>query len=144
CTNDRSPGSSLAPLLRGERLDGEFDTVFYEMLETRVMRTREWLYVKHFDTQYKNELYNLLRDPGEQQNVIADPASADVLAEMDAALTKFFAEHAAPEFDLWNGGTMQHRLYRPQMKRFSKRPLAKSGNQYCLRMLQVNEKSLGC
>jgi hypothetical protein len=21
-------------------------------------------------------------------------------------LTKFFAEHAAPEFDVWNGGTM--------------------------------------
>jgi arylsulfatase A-like enzyme len=104
--NDHSPGSSLAPLLRGERLDGEFARVFYEIHETRVMRTREWLYVKHFDTQYENELYDLMRDPGEHQNVIADPANADVLTEMDAALTKFFTEHAAPEFDVWYGGTM--------------------------------------
>jgi hypothetical protein len=25
---------------------------------------------------------------------------------LDAALTEFFNEHAAPEYDVWNGGTM--------------------------------------
>ena len=70
------------------------------------MRTRQWLYVKHFDTQYDNELYDLLQDPAEHKNVIHDTVNADVLVDMDAALTEFFAEYAAPEFDVWNGGTM--------------------------------------
>ena len=105
--NALSPGTSLAPLLRGERLEGNFDTVYYEMHETRAMRTREWLYVKHFDPQYENELFDLMRDPGEHRNVIANPAHAAILAEMDVALTKFFDDHAAPEYDVWQGGTMK-------------------------------------
>ncbi|NCF68468.1 MAG: sulfatase-like hydrolase/transferase [Chloroflexi bacterium] len=104
--NGHSPGSSLAPLLRSEKLEGDFDAVFCEIHELRLMRTREWLYIKHFDKQNENELYDLLRDPGEHRNVISDPSNADVLAEMDAALAEFFKEHAAPEYDVWNGGTM--------------------------------------
>lgn len=105
-SNDLSPGTSLAALLDGDELESDFDAVFCEIHEVRLMRTREWLYVKHFDAQYENQLYRLSDDPGEHHNVIDDPENANVLAEMDVALTSFFAEHAAPEYDVWNGGTM--------------------------------------
>ena len=52
-----SPGHSLAPLLRGEPAQAEFDTIFSEIHETRIMRTREWLYVKHFDPRFQSELF---------------------------------------------------------------------------------------
>lgn len=63
--------------------------------------------MKHIDTQYENELFDLMRDPGKHQNVTADLANTDVLAEMDTALTKFLVEHTASEFDVWDGGTMK-------------------------------------
>lgn len=105
--NELSPGHSLAPLLRGERVTDAFDTIFSEIHETRIMRTREWLYVKHFDPRFTSELFHVLRDPDEHHNVIADPRYASVLAEMDAALTEFFAAHSTPQYDVWHGGTMK-------------------------------------
>ncbi len=105
--NEHSPGQSLAPMLRGERVEGKFDTIFSEIHETRIMRTREWLYVKHFDNRFESQLFDLRRDPGEKKNVITDPGNQTVLAEMDSALTKFFNEHSKPEYDVWRGGTMK-------------------------------------
>ena len=56
---------------------------------------------------FKANCLSVLRDPGEHHNVIDDPRNAIVLAEMDAALTQFFAEHSTPQYDVWHGGTMK-------------------------------------
>ena len=87
-------------MLRGERTKSQFDTIFSEIHETRIMRSRDWMYVKHFDNRFESQLFNLLRDHGEKNNVITDPGNQTILAEMDEALTKFFNEHSKPEYDV--------------------------------------------
>jgi hypothetical protein len=61
--------------------------------------------MKRFDTGEPHTLFDLVDDPGEKHNLIDDPAHADVVAELDARLTEFFARHSAPEYDLWSGGS---------------------------------------
>jgi arylsulfatase A-like enzyme len=47
----------------------------------KMVRTREWKYV-HDPMGDLDELYDLVRDPWELENVIGDPAHGDVVAEM--------------------------------------------------------------
>ena len=104
-----SPGESFAPMLRGRDVAWE-DEVFFEYISTRVIQTPQWKYTKRFLAS-PNELYDMTGDPGETVNLVDDPAYADVVADLDARLTAFFAEYADPAFDLWNGGTGKALVY---------------------------------
>lgn len=104
-----SPGQSFAPMLRGEDMAWE-DEIFFEYISTRVIQTRQWKYTKRFMAS-PNELYDMTNDPGETTNLIADPAYADVIADLDQRLTKFWADNADPIFDVWNGGTGKALVY---------------------------------
>jgi arylsulfatase A-like enzyme len=98
----RSPGRDFSRVLGGERIAWD-DVVFYEMENTRAIRTGEWKYVaRHPDGPF--ELYNLRADPRERFNLYGQPASASVRVALAARLEKFFADHADPQFDLWKGG----------------------------------------
>jgi arylsulfatase A-like enzyme len=98
---DNSPGRSLAPLLKGDRLDNTFDAVFYEQEEMRAIRTRRWAYFKYFPgsekCKFADELYDLDFDPGEDNNVAGDPANAEVVAELSGHIDAFFAENSSPK-----------------------------------------------
>lgn len=104
-----SPAESFAPLLRGQSMAWE-DEIFFEYISTRVIQTPQWKYTTRFLAS-PNELYDMTNDPGETTNLINDPAYADIIARLDARLTTFWGTYAAPEFDVWNGGTGKALVY---------------------------------
>ena len=98
-----SPGKSHARLFRGGR-GKEEQPVFFEYITTRVIQTRDWKYIKRF-LAAPNELYDLVRDPGETRNLAEDTARASVIRDLDTRLTAFFERYADPRWDVWRGGT---------------------------------------
>ncbi len=99
-----SPGKSFAAFLGGKELEWD-DAAFFEFVTVRVLRTKRWKYMKRFDTGEPDTLFDLIRDPDEKHNLADDPTHAEVIAELDRRLSKFFAQYSAPEYDLWNGGS---------------------------------------
>jgi arylsulfatase A-like enzyme len=106
---DNSPGESFAPALLGEEMDWQ-DEVFFEYITTRVIQTPQWKYTKRF-LDSPNELYDMAADPEETRNLIDNADFAPLVAQLDARLSKFFADYADPEFDPWNGGTGKALLF---------------------------------
>lgn len=102
-----SAGRSLQPALRGGALVDHPDAAFFENETARSIRTRTHLYTKHLEGTGAPELYDLVEDPEQWENVAADPARAAVVGDLDARLEAFFAEHADPRYDLWRGGRCQ-------------------------------------
>jgi arylsulfatase A-like enzyme len=106
----RLPGQSFAPLLRGQALPtreavvvlGEGrcsqDAVFDEYGPVRMIRTREWKYVHRYPYG-PHELYNLVNDPGEQQNLIEDRAYQHLVRDLKAGLEEWFVRHVDPRLD---------------------------------------------
>jgi arylsulfatase A-like enzyme len=105
----RSPGRDFSPALRGETIAWDH-AVFYEMENTRAIRTDRWKYVaRHPSGPF--ELYDMRADPRERFNLYGQPGAAATRAELAARLEKFFAEHADPRYDLWkNGRSKANRL----------------------------------
>lgn len=102
-----SPGRSLVPLLDGSGVGDWRDEAFFESETARSIRTREHLYTRHLDGTGEPECYDLVADPEQWANVAADPRYATVVADLDLRLHGFFAAHADPRYDLWNGGSGQ-------------------------------------
>ena len=109
-----SPGESFLPLLLGKAMEWD-DELFFEYITTRVVQTRRWKFTKRF-IEGSNELYDMAADPGETKNLVGVPGFADVIAQMDARLTAFFAKYADPEFDPWSGGTAKARMFYEQSR----------------------------
>ncbi|MEU5979675.1 sulfatase-like hydrolase/transferase [Streptomyces sp. NPDC047315] len=109
-----SPGRSLAPVLAGGPVDDVPDAVFFEQEETRGIRTDRYSYWKRLPGFGPPVLFDLEEDPGQRMDVAASPAYADVVAGLDRRLTEFFARHADPRYDLWNGGRAKGSVLRPQ------------------------------
>lgn len=109
-----SPGTSFAPILRGEGMEWE-DAIYFDYLSTRVIQTPRWKYTKRFLAS-PNELYDMQADPGETRNLIKGPAHAELVSELDERLTAFFKHYASPEFDPWVGGTGKARLFYDQAR----------------------------
>jgi arylsulfatase A-like enzyme len=78
---------SLVPRLRDTAADPDDDAAFAEyhgeewgLYSMRIARTRDAKYV--YAPHGTDELYDLTNDPHERQNVAAEPANADLLAQM--------------------------------------------------------------
>lgn len=102
-----SSACDLGGILKGE--DGGRDAVFYEQEETRVIRTRDWLYAQRFkgasSFPLPDALYDLTTDPLETENFSGLPDYAHTEAALRTRLDAFFNHYALPEYDLWNGGS---------------------------------------
>ncbi len=107
---DRLPGQSFAPLLRGEPLPGreavvvlderllDRHAVFDEYGPVRMIRTREWKYVHRYPYG-PHELYDLVNDPEERENLVDDPAHERRQRELKACLESWFVRYVDPAFD---------------------------------------------
>jgi arylsulfatase A-like enzyme len=96
------PGRDYSPLLAGREIDWD-NTIFYEMENTRAIRTGEWKYVaRQPDGPF--ELYDLAADPAERFNLFGQPKHAKTRDNLAGRLGKFFLDHADPQYDLWRGG----------------------------------------
>lgn len=103
-------GSSLLPLLRGERPASWREAVLCENLakERRPMcdaiRTRDWKYIAYFETKpLQEELYHLAEDPHEQRNLANDPAHHEMKQKLAAQLQAMRVEQSGTQdgFPAW-------------------------------------------
>ena len=115
-----APSRSFLPLLRDPGGDWE-DVAFFEQEETRAVRTPRWLYARRFAGSpafpLPAELYDLEADPDERNDLAGDPGHAEVERALGERIEDFFARHADPRYDLWNGGAAKSNTSRPWLWR---------------------------
>ncbi len=90
------PGQSFADVLTGAP-GGRGDVVVHdEYGDARMIRTEEWKYV-HRAVDGRHELYHLLSDPAERNNLVDRPEHEVVRTELASQLRDWVARHAHPE-----------------------------------------------
>lgn len=101
------PGRSFLPLLRGESMgEREPVVVFDEYGPVRMIRTRQWKYV-YRHAYGPHELYNLVDDPDERNNLIDGDGYEEVVAELKQQMDEWFARYVIPTRDgLQQDGTI--------------------------------------
>lgn len=98
-------GRSLVPLLTGEKspswhtsflIQYNTDTVFPRVnkMGYRAIRTKRWKYIRYHDLKQMDELYDMVHDPYEMQNVIGRPESAEVLPELQSQLERLLKQES--------------------------------------------------
>jgi N-acetylglucosamine-6-sulfatase len=94
-------GQSLVPLLRDAQAPGRsafLAEYFVEKVGMRVptwqaIRTPRWKYIRYVsEAKSFDELYDLQSDPGEERNVVADPAAAEQLGSLRRDLERLVAD----------------------------------------------------
>ena len=97
-----APGSSFAPILRGEEVGGrDAVVIFDEYGPVRMARTQDWKYVQRSfgGPDGPDELYDLAGDPDERRNLVDDPAQAQRIGDMRAMIDDWFARYVNPARD---------------------------------------------
>jgi arylsulfatase A-like enzyme len=93
------PGHSFRALLEGGHAPAERDVVVYdEYGPVRMVRTREWKYVHRYPDG-PNELYDLVRDPGERDNLVDQPRMRPTAQMLRSRLEAWFVRHVDPALD---------------------------------------------
>ncbi len=63
-----------------------------------MIRSKEWKYVHRYP-EGPNELFDMIHDPYEVQNLIDDPTHVDRIIEMRKGLKAWFKKYIKPEQD---------------------------------------------
>jgi len=93
------PGRSFSALLEGQGLEGDDHVVvFDEYGPTRMVRTTDWKYVHRYPFG-PHELYDLVRDPDEEINLIEKEKHQKIQEELQVKLDTFFVRYADPQRD---------------------------------------------
>ncbi len=93
------PGRDFSGLLKGEGIGPEASVyVMDEYGPTRMVRTRRWKYVHHYQAG-SSELYDLAADPGETCNLAADADKADRRRVLHAELEAWYEQYVDPRLD---------------------------------------------
>jgi arylsulfatase A-like enzyme len=110
------PGSSFVSLLEGDgELEREPVVVFDEYGPVRMIRNKEWKYVRRYPYG-PNELYDMVNDPGELTNLYGLEEHNEIKREMKSALENWFHRYVDPALDGTHeavGGRGQHSLVGP-------------------------------
>lgn len=98
------PGRSFQSLLRNEPVEGRDTIVVYdEYGYCRMIRSKQWKYVHRYSNDGSgdgpNELYDLVNDADERQNLVDDPLHADRKNELRPQMETWFEEWVMPEKD---------------------------------------------
>ena len=95
----RLPGRSFAPVLRGEPLESRDEiVVFDEYGPVRMIRSKTHKLVLRYPYG-PNEFYDLVADPGEENNLYDDPAYEEQIVSMRAHMERWFNDYADPDID---------------------------------------------
>lgn len=84
----KQEGRDFSPLLRGTKvpwrseLFGQYDLHNNGQRYMRMLRTDRWKLVRHYYTNYLDELYDLQDDPGEERNLYRRGEYREVVAEL--------------------------------------------------------------
>ena len=76
-------GFSMLPLLREaapiwrDAVHLVYDMKFHAVAHMRMIRTRGWKLIHHYENEDKHELYDLRNDPGELTNLYGQPSVRD-------------------------------------------------------------------
>ena len=95
------PGQSFAALLRADNVAEHPAIVIAAHSEygpVRMIRTRAWKYIHRYPYG-PHELYDLVNDPNEEQNLIAAPAQQTRVTEMKGQLEAWFIRYTEPHLD---------------------------------------------
>ena len=126
----RLPGTSFAGVLEGARDELRDEVVVYdEYGPVRMIRTREWKYVRRFGVaggDGPDQLFDLANDPGERKNLVDDPAQAERVREMRSRLDGWFERYVDPARDgrrqpVTGGGQMKRVASPPDPESFAGR-----------------------
>ena len=91
------PGSSFVPALEGRPFKGRDEVVvFDEYGPVRMVRTREWKYV-YRHSHGPHELYDLVSDPDERENLARDKEQESRIRELRARMDEWFAQYVDPK-----------------------------------------------
>ena len=95
------PGISFAPILRGGQMDGkEHIVIADEYGPVRMIRTKEWKYIhRYLDWEGINELYDLVSDPEEANNLYGLPGYEEITARMRERLFAWYDCHVDANYD---------------------------------------------
>jgi N-acetylglucosamine-6-sulfatase len=101
-------GRSMVPLLRGESVPWRdvFLYVYYweknfpQSPTVFSLRGDRYKYITYYGLWDADELYDLQNDPGEQRNLLYDPAHAAIGAEMEARMYAMMADLGGMEIPL--------------------------------------------
>lgn len=93
------PGKSFAEALRGKKETADQNVVvFDEYGPVRMIRSSRYKYI-HIYPYGPNEFYDLQQDPGEEHNLIDDPAYEPLILEMRREMESWFNRYVNPEID---------------------------------------------
>jgi arylsulfatase A-like enzyme len=96
---DALPGRSFAPLLEGDKAEGQGAVVvFDEYGPTRMIRDRAWKYVHRYPDG-PHELYDLANDSDEQNDLYGAPEHQARVAAMRDQLDTWFDRYVVAEMD---------------------------------------------
>ena len=93
------PGKSFVPALEGRPFQGQDEVVvFDEYGPVRMVRTRDWKYV-YRHSHGPHDLYDLVSDPDERQNLADDPEQQGRIRDLRARMDGWFARYVDPDRD---------------------------------------------
>ena len=97
--DDMSPGKSFVPVLTGKTNDAKDRiVVFDEYGPVRMIRTQEWKYVHRYPYG-PHELYDLVGDPDERNNLIDDKTRKALIRNMRGQMGEWFERYVIPQLD---------------------------------------------
>jgi arylsulfatase A-like enzyme len=96
------PGHDFSPFLHGNTT-AWVNECFYEMENTRAIRTDDWKYVARFP-EGPFELYSMKQDPRERFNLYGQPGTETALSGLKTRMDEFFMKYADPKYNIWQGG----------------------------------------
>ena len=105
------PGESFVQTLKGKDDPGRDSIVVYdEYGYCRMIRTERWKYVHRYPDG-PNELWDLVNDPGERENLIDEAGHEELINELKARMESFFGKYVDADKDgiTFDVGAGQHR-----------------------------------
>ncbi len=94
--SDNKPGSSLKPLLTGGRRESRAVFICEEYGPVRMIRDERYKYIHRYPYG-PNEFYDLAEDPGEEENLIHEEASSDLIFTYRRDLENWYRRYVRAE-----------------------------------------------